>query len=340
MRRGYWSRRIVVGAVLVTLLLLSPARHGSAQQPPPAGAATPAPGLTLQISQQQVREPATGTLQQLTIVFGSAAAVQVRLFEDGTTLLFDGLGGGGNGRQVRTFPRVCGQQHVYDLYAIAGGVVVASRSTAVRLCAGDPPAAPSPSPTATGAAAAAPATPPVPAALAPAAAQPSAPVTSPAPSQAATQPGQPPVPAPPLEPPSLAMADGFVLAQPDDFTAASAAAAGVPLVRLLAIWLRGADSAGSGSGAYQYVQIANLGGATQDLTGWALQGDSGSVAGLVYYFPDGFTLAPGNGCRIYVGHPAEATCTAGSFALYQFWTDHGAASLWDGQGNMIDQLGY
>jgi hypothetical protein len=148
------------------------------------------------------------------------------------------------------------------------------------------------------------------------------------------------VPAPPLEPPSLALSDGFVLAQPDDDAAASAIYAGMPLVRITAIWLRGSDTSGSGGSAYQYVAISNLGGAAQDLSGWALQGDSGTIAGLTYYFPAGLSLHPGESCRVYVGHPAEATCGDSSFALFAFWGDHGTASLWDASGNLVDLLGY
>ena len=125
-----------------------------------------------------------------------------------------------------------------------------------------------------------------------------------------------------------------------DGAVASATSAGLPLVRLLAIWLRGADSTGGGDGAYQYVEVANLGGAPQDLTGWSLEGDSGSVIGLTYYFPAGFTLNPGDSCRVYVDHPAEATCTDGSFALYQFWGDHGTAVLLDDQQQVVDSLSY
>jgi hypothetical protein len=148
------------------------------------------------------------------------------------------------------------------------------------------------------------------------------------------------VPPPPLEPPSLAITRGFVLAEPDDLEAATSSAAGLPLVRVMAIWLRGSDSNGGSTGRYQYVLVANLGGAFQDMTGWSIQGDSGSVSGLTYYFPDGFGLGPGESCRIYVAHPAEGTCTNGSFAFSQFWGDHGTASLSDATGASVDTLAY
>lgn len=321
---------------LCLLVLAGGSTPGRAQTPPtPTSGAGPA--LSLQASQHATVAADGSAAVEVDLSFSAGDTVQVRLLEDGTTLLFDGFAGTQPGSLARSFPRVCGQTHQYVLYSIVDGKAAQSVVRAVVLC---PEAAPfaSSTPAAAGAAPGQP-RPGAPAAAAPApsaAAQP-APALAPI---AAVRPGQPPVPPPPLEPPSLALSDGFVLAPPDDDAAASAIYAGMPLVRLTAIWLRGNDSSGSGGSAYQYVAISNLGGAAQDLSGWALQGDSGTIAGLTYYFPAGTTLNPGDSCRIYVGHPAEATCGDSSFALFAFWGDHGTASLWDSAGNLMDLLGY
>jgi Lamin Tail Domain len=313
------------------------ARSSSAQQPEPTATAADNPGLSLQLAQHASTDPAGNAVQEVDAVIGSNYRVQVRLIEDGATLAFDGFTDDSTSVVVRSFARVCGQRHGYDLYAVVHGAVIASRSAAIVLCAEAAPAnAPSQQATATPAAVPPSAAP----AAQPAAAAPAPPAPAAAPARSTTKPGEPPVPPPPLEPPSLAMTHGFVLAQPDDEEAANAAAAGVPLVRVLAIWLKGTDNSGLGNGAYQYVEVGNLGGATQVLTGWALQGDSAGISGLMFYFPDGFTLAAGDSCRVYVGHPAGNSCTDGSFALYRFWSDHGDATLWDDQNDAVDSLAY
>ena len=330
------GRRFLLLAALVAALLLT-AAHAS-------GTRTQLAGLTLQAVQQDVTAADGTTSVLVTVTFGGPAGQQVRLIQDRAVLLFDGFADGTPGSVTVTFPHACGQTHVFMLYGILNGAVADTRTATLTLCPQQAPAQ-TPTPVPTPGAAAQPAPPrtatPAPPPPPP---PPAAPAAPPAPAAAAPAagvlPGQPSVPAPPLEPPSVALDDGFVLADPDDATAAEAIAAGVPLVRVLAIWLRGTDSSGAGAGSYQYVEIANLGGASQDMSGWALQASSGTMSGLTFYFPDGFGLDPGDSCRIYVAHPAEATCTNGSFALYQFWGDHGSASLWDAQGDEVDELDY
>lgn len=326
--RRAWLVAFVGACCLATVLGVS---RGEAQTPQPAANGVADPNLSLRLA-QKAGSPGT---QVVEITISSAYPVQVRLFENGTLLLFDGFTSTTPGTVSRAYARDCGRRYSYDLYAVVNGGVAATQSASITLCpdaqatptpAAGPAAAPATA-AATRAAAAAPAPPPP----APAAA---------APSRSTRMPGEPPVPAPPLEPPSQALSGGFVLAEPDDMAAASAAVSGTSYLRVLAIWLRGTDSGGQGGGDYQYVQIANLGGAAQDLTGWALQGDSGPISGLTFYFPDGFTLDAGASCRIYVGHPAEDTCTGGSFALFHFWGDHGTASLWDSGGALVDSLPY
>jgi hypothetical protein len=317
--RARWRRLALLALPL--LALFPGATSARAQQPPPAY------GLSLQVTQHPTTQPDGTLAQEIDVAFSGAYGLHVRLVEDRTTLLFDGFADGAIATVQRRFAPRCGEEHTYDLTAIADGVLVERRTATSVLC---PPPTPTPTqPTATAA----------PAAGAVAAPPPPPPAAA-VPSRGAQLPGQPPVPAPPLSPPGLADSSGFVLAAADDYSAAVAIDASVPYLRILAIFLRGNASDGGGDGQYQYVQVGNLGGAAQDLSGWALQGDSGTVAGLTYYFPGGFTLQPGESCRIYVDHPAEATCASGSFALFRFWGDHGDATLWDDQGRLVDELGY
>jgi len=332
---GRSARRAIAlaGWLLAAALLALAAgpRPGRAQTAPtPTSGA--GPSLSLQATQQAVQAADGSQGIEIDLSLSAGDSVQARLLEDGIVLLFDGFIGPAGTTIARVFPRVCGRQHQYVLYSIVEGKAARAAGQTVVLCPEAAPT-PSPSPQPSGAPAGAAPAPARPAPTAAAAAPALAPV-------AAVRPGQPPVPAPPLEPPSLALTDGFVLAQPDDDAAAGAIYAGTPLIRLTAIWLRGSDTSGGGDGRYQYVEIGNLGGAAQDLSGWALQGDSGTIAGLMYYFPAGLTLNPGDSCRIYVGHPAEATCGDSSFALFPFWGDHGDAGLWDAAGNLVDLLGY
>ncbi len=331
LRRG-WPAGVVIACLLAALL---GAAHGQAQTAQPVATGVPDPNLTLQIAQ---RSEAPGS-QTAVLTISSAYPVQVRLFENGSLLLFDGFTSSTPGTVIRTYARDCGRRYVYDLYAVVNGGVAAMRSASFTLC---PEAVATPTP-APGAARSTPPVPPTAAATGVAAAAPAPPPPAPAaaaPSRSARMPGEPPVPEPPLEPPSPALSSGFVLAQADDLAAASAVVSGTSYLRVLAIWLRGTDNDGQGGGDYQYVQLANLGGADQDLSGWAMQGDSGPINGLTFYFPDGFTLRAGTACRVYVGHPAASTCTDGSFALFHFWGDHGTASLWDNQGALVDSLPY
>jgi len=348
--RGQLSRQRRTGhgglALLVALVLLAVigAGGGAAQTPgaPPTPTTGAGPELSLSVSERSVPgargSPTTPTVD---LTISATAAVQVRLLQDGATLLFDGFVDGTPATLSRAFAAAdCGSRHEFVLYSIVNGQAGRSASAALVLCPGRATPSPAPAarpPAAAATAAASAAAAPVPAA---AAAAPTTAAGAAAPARSDVRPGFPAVPPPPLEPPSLALSHGFVLAEPDDLEAASAINAGVPLLKVLAIWLRGSDIGGGGDGRYQYVLIANLGGAAQSLGGWALQGDSGAIAGLTYYFPSSLTLAPGDSCRIYVGHPADSTCSDGSFALYPFWGDHGTASIWDDQQRLIDSLGY
>ncbi|HZQ38500.1 MAG TPA: lamin tail domain-containing protein [Dehalococcoidia bacterium] len=341
--RARHRRCIALAAALlaVCILALSGRSTPGRAQTAPTPTSGAGPALSLQATQHPTQAADGSPAIAVDLRFSAGETVQVRLLEDRGVLLFDGFVGPQGSSVSRTYPRLCGQTHQYVLYSIVAGKAARASGQTVVLC---PEAVPAPSAAASGTPAAAGAAPGQPRPNAPAAAAPAATAAAP-PSPAfapigAVQPGQPPVPAPPLEPPSLALSNGFVLAQPDDDAAASAMYSGVPLIRLTAIWLRGNDTSGGGGGAYQYVAISNLGGAAQDLSGWALQGDSGAIAGLLYYFPAGLTLNPGESCRVYVGHPAEATCGDGSFALFAFWGDHGTASLWDAEGTLVDLLGY
>src|SRR5207253_1503802 len=110
-----------------------------AQQP-----ATVSPALVLTITQHLAPNGAGGPQQEVDVGFGAAYGVQIRLVEDRNTLIFDGFADGTAAVVPRLFPRVCGQAHQYDLYAVANGRVVDRGSVTVVLCL---EAAPQPSPT-------------------------------------------------------------------------------------------------------------------------------------------------------------------------------------------------
>jgi hypothetical protein len=71
--------------------------------------------------------------------------------------------------------------------------------------------------------------------------------------------------------------------------------------------------------ADEYVEIANLGGGEQDMTGWTLRSPARS---LVFNFPRGFVMTPGRSCRIYTGQPQENSCGLQGFGAQDVWPDN------------------
>jgi hypothetical protein len=89
-----------------------------------------------------------------------------------------------------------------------------------------------------------------------------------------------------------------------------------------------------------WVEVSNLGGGAQDMSGWSLRmGDSG----LHWQFASGLTLEPGQACRWYAGTPGEDPCAGASsepvstIAL----TEEGNLELWvDGIALKANEVRY
>ncbi len=70
----------------------------------------------------------------------------------------------------------------------------------------------------------------------------------------------------------------------------------------------------------EYVEVANLGGGPQEMTGWSV---SSPQRGKKVFFPNGYVMRPGQACRIYTGAPRENSCGTASFNDTDVWPDSG-----------------
>jgi hypothetical protein len=98
---------------------------------------------------------------------------------------------------------------------------------------------------------------------------------------------------------------------------------GWPKIYISAIRFRGTGPAE----ADEYVEIRNVGGASQDMTGWRLQ----AVETLTdFFFSDGTVLEPGAYCRFYTGQTQDDSCPGTiNVAAAGVWNDDaGTAELW------------
>lgn len=68
----------------------------------------------------------------------------------------------------------------------------------------------------------------------------------------------------------------------------------------------------------EYVEITNLGGGEQDMTGWTMRSPGRDA---IYNFPDGFVMAAGQVCRIYTGSPRADSCGGTSWNRTDVWPD-------------------
>jgi hypothetical protein len=77
-------------------------------------------------------------------------------------------------------------------------------------------------------------------------------------------------------------------------------------------------------GGNEFIEITNLGGGDQDMTGWIVQAiDRGKVVS----FPDGFVMAAGQSCRIYSGVTAADSCGNASFDTTDVWPDDAGTAV-------------
>lgn len=68
----------------------------------------------------------------------------------------------------------------------------------------------------------------------------------------------------------------------------------------------------------EYVEITNLGGGSQDMTGWIVRSPA---TNQVYNFPSGFVMRGGQVCRVYTGAPRDDSCGGTSFNRTNVWPD-------------------
>ncbi len=74
--------------------------------------------------------------------------------------------------------------------------------------------------------------------------------------------------------------------------------------------------------ADEYVEITNLGGGDQDMTGWSLRSP---VRAAVFRFPNNLVMTAGRACRVYTGATAgaESACGLPSVGGADVWPDDG-----------------
>lgn len=68
----------------------------------------------------------------------------------------------------------------------------------------------------------------------------------------------------------------------------------------------------------EFVEVSNLGGGDQDMTGWTLRSPARSAT---FNFPQGFVMAAGQVCRVYTGAPQSDSCGNASFNSSDVWPD-------------------
>jgi endonuclease YncB( thermonuclease family) len=141
------------------------------------------------------------------------------------------------------------------------------------------------------------------------------------------------------EPPGSApVADAGRAQQVEPATPAPAAGVGTGFMEIVDLCRNGTQGAAEPD---EYVEIQNLGGEPQEMTGWRLeserrQGD----AGQVFHFPDGFVLQPGQKCCIYTNEDHPESCGsnfrhAGSAIWHNSQPD--AALLFDPAGALVSR---
>jgi hypothetical protein len=87
-----------------------------------------------------------------------------------------------------------------------------------------------------------------------------------------------------------------------------------PYLQVTFIKFRGSDPGQTD----EYVEVTNLGGGSQNMTGWILRSPQ---TGKVYNFPPGFVMQGGQVCRVYTGAPRPDSCGSTSFGDTDVWPD-------------------
>ena len=74
----------------------------------------------------------------------------------------------------------------------------------------------------------------------------------------------------------------------------------------------------------EFVEITNLGGGAQDLTGWRVRSP---LRELSVPLPDGLVLEPGQSCRVYTGVVKANSCGGAAFPMTDVWPDGGGRAV-------------
>jgi hypothetical protein len=75
-----------------------------------------------------------------------------------------------------------------------------------------------------------------------------------------------------------------------------------------------------GSGADEWIEISNLGGGPQDMSGWIVRSPA---TGAVARFPDGFSMSANQSCRVYSSGTKSDSCGNAAFNGGDMWPDAG-----------------
>ena len=95
---------------------------------------------------------------------------------------------------------------------------------------------------------------------------------------------------------------------------------GTPYLKVTRLRFVGTE-AGQGD---EFVEITNLGGGDQDMTGWTMRSPDRAAA---IPFPAGFVINPGQACRVYTGAPLADACAGASFNAADVWPDDAGTAV-------------
>ncbi|MGB0653495.1 MAG: lamin tail domain-containing protein [Thermoplasmatota archaeon] len=90
-------------------------------------------------------------------------------------------------------------------------------------------------------------------------------------------------------------------------------------------------------GHHEFVELWNRGGEAQSLTGWSIE----DAAGARYTFDTTWDLQPGARLVVWSGPGSQETAEGPAWRSTSVWNNGGDhASLYDGTGNLVDELSY
>ena len=76
--------------------------------------------------------------------------------------------------------------------------------------------------------------------------------------------------------------------------------------------------------ADEYIEVTNLGGGAQDMTGWTVRSPG---RGVLARFPEAYVMNPAQSCRIYTGIVTADSCGTARFGGDDIWPDQGGVAV-------------